>query len=147
MKSPRVFPAGSPIAPRGAFPKSERVRKRREYLEIQAHGRRVMLSHFVLVVCAREPSSASAPRIGITASRKVGVAAVRSRVRRLVREAYRATRDVFPNDADVVVIVKRAPKELALRHVVEEFRSARAILAKRIDEARRELNTRASRHE
>ncbi|MFZ5893086.1 MAG: ribonuclease P protein component [Myxococcota bacterium] len=141
VTSPRDPPAAShPSRPRGPFPKRERVRKRREYLEIQAQGKRVTLTHFVLIVRARAESDVA--RLGITASRKVGVAVVRSRIRRVVREAYRATRDLFPPDVDVVVIVKRAPKELGLAQVIAEFRNARGILLRRIDEARRELNTR-----
>jgi ribonuclease P protein component len=134
--------------PRGPFPKRERVRKRREYLEIQAHGRRVTLPHFVLVVRGRAPgetpSESGVTRLGITASRKVGVAVVRSRIRRLIREAFRATRELFPRDADVVVIVKRAPKALRLRDVIAEFQSAERNLARRIDGARDKPNTKRS---
>ena len=141
MTSPREAPAGAAATPSGRFPKRERVRKRREYLEIQALGRRVTLPHFVLIVRARVPDADGVARLGITASRKVGNAAVRSRIRRLVREAFRATRELFPSDADVVVIVKRAPESLGLAAVVSEFRAGRSALAKRIDEARRALNT------
>jgi ribonuclease P protein component len=123
--------------PRGGLPKSSRVRKRREYQHIQEHGRRVSLSRFVLIVIARAASS-EGPRLGITASRKVGTAVIRSRAKRLVREAFRATRDLFPNDIDVVVIVKRLPPELRLAEVVEEWCSAERILRKRIDEARQQ---------
>jgi ribonuclease P protein component len=122
-------------APRGRFPKSAHVRKRREYLEIQSRGRRVSLPHFVLVVAARAPAE-TGPRLGITASRKVGCAVVRSRVRRLVREAFRATRDLFPSDLDVVVIVKSAPPEFKLADVIAEWRSAKGQLGKRLEEAR-----------
>jgi ribonuclease P protein component len=130
------------VSPSGRLPKRERVRKRREYLEIQELGRRVTLPHLVLIVRARAPVPGSVARLGITASRKVGNAVVRSRIRRLVREAFRATRELFPADADVVVIVKRAPPSLSLGAVVAELRAGRAALAKRIDEARRQLNTR-----
>jgi len=141
VTSPRDPPAGAAAKPIGRFPKSERVRKRREYLEIQERGRRITLPHFVLIVRARAAEPNAAARIGITASRKVGNAVVRSRIRRLVREAFRACRGLFPDDADVVVIVKRAPKSLGLTEVVAELQSARTSLAKRIDEARRALNT------
>jgi ribonuclease P protein component len=76
----------------------------------------------------------------VTASRKVGGAVVRNRARRLVREAFRATRDLFPDDADVVVIVRRVPPGLGLAAVVAEWRSAEKLLKKRVDEARRERN-------
>lgn len=143
--SPRATPDGAHARePRGPFAKRERVRKRREFLEIQAEGRRVNSPHFVLVVRAREPSTDGVVRLGITASRKVGIAVVRSRIRRLIREAFRATRDLFPRDADVVVIVKRAPKELGLSDVVLEFQNVQRSLARRIDEARQAPNNKRS---
>lgn len=142
---PRAKPDGAHVRePRGPFAKRERVRKRREFLEIQAEGRRVNSPHFVLVVRPREPSADGVVRLGITASRKVGVAVVRSRIRRLIREAFRATRDAFPRDADVVVIVKRAPAALRLADVVLEFENALHSVHRRIDEARRTPNTKRS---
>jgi ribonuclease P protein component len=91
----------------------------------------------VLVLSARALDDASWPRLGITASRKVGCAVVRSRVRRLVREAFRATRDLFPRDLDLVVIVKSAPTGLKLADVIAEWRSAERQLGKRLAEARK----------
>jgi ribonuclease P protein component len=112
------------------------VRKRREYLAIQASGRRVSLAHFVLIVVVRAPGEAVGTRLGITASRKVGGAVVRTRIRRLVREAFRATRDLFPEDLDLVVIVKSAPAGFKLADVIAEWRSGRRQLEKRLGEAR-----------
>lgn len=45
-------------------------------------------------------------RIGITASRKVGGAVVRNRVKRGVREWFRRNRHELPEDVDVVVIAR-----------------------------------------
>lgn len=120
--------------PKGRFPKSARVRKRREYQRVQSGGRRLSLEHFVFVMRARE--DAGGPRLGIAASRKVGCAVVRNRVRRLIREAFRSTRELFPDGVDVVVIVKSAPPGLGLSDVVAEWRGAERALKKRLAEAR-----------
>jgi ribonuclease P protein component len=125
--------------PTGRFSKSARVRKRREYQRIQTGGRRLSLAHFVLIFRAREDSSGA--RLGITASRKVGGAVVRNRMRRLIREAFRCTRELFPDDIDVVVIVKSAPAEFGLADVVHEWRAAERPLKKRLAEARGELKS------
>jgi ribonuclease P protein component len=122
--------------PRGRFPKGARVRKRREYLQIQASGRRVSLPHFVFVVAARADGETTGPRLGITASRKVGGAVVRNRIRRLLREAFRALHDELPKDLDLVVIVKRAPQDFTLAKVLAEWHSASRQLEKRLAEAR-----------
>jgi ribonuclease P protein component len=123
------------VQPVGRFPRSAHVRKRREYQRVQAGGSRVSLPHFVFVLLAREPDGSGA-RLGITASRKVGNAVVRSRIRRLVREAFRATRDLFVADVDLVVIVKSAPSELGLGDVVAEWRGAAPHLKRRIEAAK-----------
>jgi ribonuclease P protein component len=66
----------------------------------------------------------------------VGGAVVRARIRRLVREAFRTTRDLFPADLDLVVIVKSVPPGFKLADVIGEWRSAARQLGKRLDEAR-----------
>ena len=131
--------ARRPAEPRGEFSKDARVRKRREYRHIQGVGERVSLPHFVFVLVARPAPNPSGARLGITASRKVGSAVVRNRCKRLVREAFRASRELFPADIDVLVIVKRASEGQSLADVVEEWRKAEPALRRRIAEARRSL--------
>ncbi|HEY6556200.1 MAG TPA: ribonuclease P protein component [Polyangiaceae bacterium] len=119
----------------GAFPARERVRKRSEYLHVQANARRVVTPHFVLLlavpVAGRAGSVPSQPpcaRLGVTVSRRVGNAVIRNRAKRLVREAFRATRDLWRPDLDVVVIVRQALTDLTCLDVVQEWRrAARAI--------------------
>jgi ribonuclease P protein component len=98
--------AGTPL-PSGRFPSRFRVRKRPEFLSIQERGQRVSTPRFVLILSAS--IGADSPRLGITASRRVGNSVVRSRAKRLIREAFRATRELWPKGIDLVVIVKRAP--------------------------------------
>jgi ribonuclease P protein component len=111
------------------------VRKRAEFQTIQANGRRVSTASFVLLVYAREPGM---PRLGITVSRKVGKAVVRSRAKRLIREAFRATRDLWPEDLDVVVIAKRPLSGKKLPDIVAEWTAARPELLRRVGEARKD---------
>ena len=72
------------------------------------------------------------PRLGITASRRVGNAVVRSRAKRLCREAFRATRELWPPGIDLVVIVKRATEDSKLDSVVGEWLAARSQIEKRL---------------
>lgn len=49
-------------------------------------------------------------RIGLSVSRKVGGAIVRNRWKRLIREAFRASRTEFPENLDLVVRPRRGAK-------------------------------------
>jgi ribonuclease P protein component len=51
-------------------------------------------------------------RLGITASRKVGNAVVRNRIKRGIREWFRSSRASFEGDFDVVVIARRGASQL-----------------------------------
>jgi ribonuclease P protein component len=54
------------------------------------------------------------PRLGISISRRVGIAAKRNRIKRMIREAFRAHQNDLPNGYDFVVVVRpHDPLELA----------------------------------
>lgn len=127
--------------PRGRFGPEQRVRKRAEFLRIQTEARRVTTPHFVLLVLAREPGTA---RLGVTVSRKVGNAVVRNRAKRLIREAFRATRGLWPEDVDLVVIAKRPPGGAKLSDVVAEWQGRERSIRAAIDESRKDREKRAA---
>lgn len=106
----------------------------------QKAGRRVTIPHFVLLLYARDESGLA--RLGIVASRKVGIAVTRNRAKRLVREAFRSTRDLFQAGIDLVVIVRRPLDRMKLVDVVEEWRAASGAVLKRSSDARRDLELR-----
>ena len=124
--------SGAGGTPVGRFPSRSRVRKRVEFLRIQDGGLRVSTSRFVLILSASAAAYASEPRLGITASRRVGNAVVRSRAKRLIREAFRATRELWPAGVDLVVIVKRATGDSKLDSVIAEFVAAKPQIEKRV---------------
>jgi ribonuclease P protein component len=64
----------------------ERLRRRTDYLRCYRTGRR---RHGSLAIVYFAPNQLGHPRIGITASRKVGKAVVRQRLKRRIREIYR----------------------------------------------------------
>lgn len=85
---------------------------------------------FVIILSAS--LSLDSPRLGITASRRVGNSVVRTRAKRLIREAFRATRELWPPGIDLVVIVKRAPGDSKLASVVAEWHAARPQIERRL---------------
>jgi ribonuclease P protein component len=84
-----------------------RVRKRPEYQDIGARGARVATTHFVLLA-ALQAGAPRPSRLGITASRRVGNAVVRNRMKRLVREAFRQSSGLLPEGHDLVVICRQS---------------------------------------
>jgi ribonuclease P protein component len=115
------------VRPSGRFLRDQRIRGRAEFREIQQRSQRVVLPHFVLLLRLAVESKFG-PRLGVTASRKVGSAVVRNRVKRLVREAFRATRQTWPNEAEVVVIVRRAEPDWCLSEVIAEWVRAEGLI-------------------
>ncbi len=90
--------------------RTARLRRRREYLEVQQRGRRIYSGELLVIAL---DSGAPRPRIGITVSSKVGNAVERNRVKRWVREGWRAAVLDFPA-VDVVVIARPAALEAGL---------------------------------
>jgi ribonuclease P protein component len=89
-----------------ALPKEKRLAKRREFLQVYETGRK-LFSRYCVLFFARNELSYS--RIGITATKKLGKANVRNRLKRWTREVYRREREALDLDRcsfDFVVNVK-----------------------------------------
>jgi ribonuclease P protein component len=89
-----------------ALPKEKRLAKRREFLRVYETGRKIFSRYCVLFFAANQlPHS----RVGVTATKKVGKANVRNRLKRWTREIYRRQRELLAIDqktVDVVINVK-----------------------------------------
>ncbi len=110
----------------GGLSKEQRIRRRSDFQRIQGQGQRLQTRHFVFIF-ANRPAGAlpdSGPRLGIAVSRKIGNAVVRNRVKRLVREAFRATRSQFGDRVDVVVIARSSQSPWGLSDVTYEWKAA-----------------------
>ena len=108
------------------FPRSGRLRKRRDYLAVQAAGTVLHARHFVILV-KRDGGG----RVGITVSKKIGNSVVRNRVKRLVREAVRRWGDLpwVPPGRDVVVVAKRSVVAAGLDEVARDLGKSREKVA------------------
>jgi len=123
----------------GRFGRSDRLRDSRDYRRVSRRGQRRSSDAFVVLRARRSdattdsrsgekpgrnprdrgsvPGSTRA-RIGITASRKVGNAVVRNRIKRRVRAWYRRHRDGLRPDEDIVVIARK-PASLLGGHEID----------------------------
>jgi len=109
------------------FPGQERLHKRRQYLEVYGRGRKTHCPHFVVYVLE---NGLDYHRLGITVSRKVGKAVVRNKVKRRLREVFRANKPSWDAHYDMVVNVKRSAAEAVFDKLGADFREALGRLEK-----------------
>ena len=83
------------------------LRRQVDFDRVFANGRRRKTAPLTVIVAPR-PEANSPARLGVIVSKRVSrLAVVRNRVRRRVREAFRALQPQMITDADVIVIAHR----------------------------------------
>jgi ribonuclease P protein component len=105
--------------PRGTarFAKSARLRQRRDFLRAQALGKRLHTRHFGVTLA---PAAEGHPRLGLVATRRLGKAVQRNRVKRLLREWFRRHQSGLPV-IDLVIMAKKGAPALSYQQVEEEL--------------------------
>lgn len=101
------------------FRKRHRLTRRREFEAVFAAKARASAGSITVY---SKPNGLGHARLGLSVGRRVGSAVVRSRVKRLVREAFRLTRAELPGAYDLVVSV-RSGEGLTLERCIEALRS------------------------
>ncbi len=98
--------------PLHCFPKSVRLRTRRDYLAVQQTGRRFQGRHFLaMVVRLKELTTVKSGRAGITVTKKVGNAVTRNRIKRMVKEHLRQS-SWLQMPVEAVIIAKHSAARL-----------------------------------
>lgn len=102
---------------RMTFPKRDRLSRQRDFQRVLSMrcraGDRLLVAYVA-------PNQLSFSRLGLRAGREAGNAVVRNRLKRLVREAFRLTRDQIPTGLDIVCIVRPA-KATSLRPYLDRL--------------------------
>ena len=101
----------------------------------RAYRRRAKASDELLLVCGCE-NGLDHPRLGLSVSRKLGGAVVRNRWKRLLREAFRLSREHLPAGVDLVVI-PRPGAEPELRRLQVSLGQLAGRVARRLARDRR----------
>jgi ribonuclease P protein component len=88
-----------------------RLSRSRDFDAVYRQGRSVSTRFLVLYSFAREGDDE--PRLGIAIPRKVGGAVVRTRIKRQLREIWRARLDRLPRGSDFVLVARPGLAEAA----------------------------------
>jgi len=100
------------------FSKAERLRKRREFLGVYERGDKIRSTYFVLYMLE---NGRPHHRLGITVSRKIGRAVVRNRIKRRLREIFRANKQAIYPHCDLVVNAKRSAARAHNQQIQEDI--------------------------
>jgi ribonuclease P protein component len=106
----------------GRFQRADRILCARDFLYAAKAGKRRASKGFVVLIASRAEgigvrSDGERARLGITASKRVGNAVIRNRVKRRIREWFRFAREGLPKGSDIVVIARQAAQDLSGREV------------------------------
>jgi len=102
-----------------AFPRNERLTRKRDFEAAFKTGRKSVGVAFVCYAVRRESQGR---KFGFAVSRKVGTAVVRNRVKRYLREFYRTHRAQIDDDTHVVVVARPAAAEASFDECVRTMR-------------------------
>jgi ribonuclease P protein component len=91
-----------------------RLSRSRDFDAVYRHGRSVSTRFLVLYWFTREEAAdAEAARLGLAVPKAVGSAVERNRIKRRLREIFRAHSEELPQDHDYVLVVRPGLAEAA----------------------------------
>jgi ribonuclease P protein component len=88
------------------FPRSSRIKQKRDFTRTKLQGQRVISGCLIANFLPRPPGLPG--RLGVITSRKVGQAVERSRARRLLRESFRLHQHEFERPVDLVLVARQS---------------------------------------
>lgn len=113
-----------------SFPKSSRLRKRPEFRELMDKGRKAV-GPYMLVFA----DFSASPKLGLVASRRVGCAVERNRIKRRLREIYRRSSHVG-DMGRLVIVARRAANQVSTERLEASLLRALRFLRKGRDLSR-----------
>lgn len=111
------MPEGTPQRLR--FPRAARIKQSRDFARARQEGQRCVCG--CMIANWRILPDGTPTRLGLVVSRKVGGAVVRSRARRLLREAFRLHQYALARPVDLVLVARHSITRLGLGGVAKDF--------------------------
>jgi len=107
---------------RFALSRCQRLQGPRIFTEIRERGGRKICG--CLILNWRRTGGTTSPRLGVVTARALGGAVIRSRARRLMREAFRLSRHQMAPDLDLILVARRSIVGKPLGPVVRDLHRA-----------------------
>jgi ribonuclease P protein component len=122
---------GAQRASGGRGPRRRRLSRSAEFERVYRQGRSKGNRYLVLYAFPREQETDEGPRLGLSVGRRVGGAVDRTRVKRVLREAFWEEARRLPAGSDYVLVARPEALPLAER---EGTAGIRATLGELVDE-------------
>lgn len=105
------------------FRSHQHLRRTRDFQTVRAKGRRIQCGVFLFTAAPQtaETGMPPAPRLGLITSRRAGPAVVRNRLRRLMREIFRAHQAKLRPDVDIVLVMRSGAAKISYQELEDRF--------------------------
>lgn len=98
---------------------SQRIKKTKEFTRLRSASLKLNTTHFLVLA---EPAAGETSRLGVTVSTKIDKrAVVRNRIKRIIREAFRAFHKKLLQHFDIVVIARKNASLCSSKEVEQEL--------------------------
>src|SRR5262245_45246670 len=101
------------------FRPHQRIKLGRDFARLRQQGKRIVFGCMIANWTPAAPNACS--RVGVVVSSKVGNAVVRSRVRRLLREAFRLNQNSLAQAIDLVLVARPSITRKTFADVEKDF--------------------------
>ena len=104
------------------FYRQQHIRTQADFSEVRRKGRRIECHAFRFFALKKETDGGFAGvRLGVVASRRVGNAVVRNRLKRQIREIFRLNQEKLIRGVDIVIVLRASAFPLEYRELEKRF--------------------------
>lgn len=100
------------------FSRKERIKRKKEFDTVYSEGKKRVGKYFVLYW---RKNGLSHHRLGVVASKKVGNAVVRNRLKRIFRETFRQRKPSLQEGVDLVLVARRQMRDIPSGVFAEQY--------------------------